>query len=696
MRGVSAASGPAETAVRRADALAVALGAALVRITVPLARAAGAFVRLRGWTDFGFARLDDHARERFGRSGHWVRDLAALDEPLASLPALATALTGEDGGAPLGRVRARLLAGVAAAESADAWIAFARRASVRDLRAAVRAQRDRGSLWPPGVEADAAREARTAAPQDSGLRDDVLGASRRRDDGPFAAGSRDDSSRAANPTGDVDDPDQRCLVRLLVPATVAAAFEDALDLYRALVGSEATVDSFVDSLVGEALAGPHPPDLEAVPLRSGPRDADVESALARSTGNWADLPGSVQAAWAQALAGLSLLELEELSRRAGTGGPADLNSQLEDLLRLENRLERRLGALLAQMADQRAWSRLRFGGVAHYAEQRLGLSRSATHARVRAARALRRLPILRRAYEQGDIGLTAVLHVVRILQGRPADVDVQQVWVRRAGEATLKRLKDEERTLGRREAEALAGRLAGTPTSHSGGDPEEVVPPAGPLPLDDDTWHGALRRAPGDSRGRLARFGAAAASSGGPDVFLRLRLSESTAACFLAAIESARARLADTADREGPSPDRDPPGSLAAARRFSVRRRRSPAWVGLLALLEDFVDTWDVPGSAPRRPGDDVRIRDGWRCSAPGCTARRNLHLHHVRHRARGGGHASWNLVLVCEFHHLRGEHGALARCRGTAPLGIVWRLGRAEIGRWYRNERRLEAGADA
>ena len=39
-----------------------------------------------------------------------------------------------------------------------------------------------------------------------------------------------------------------------------------------------------------------------------------------------------------------------------------------------------------------------FRGVRHYAEQRLGLGRSATADRVRLHRALRRFPLLREAY----------------------------------------------------------------------------------------------------------------------------------------------------------------------------------------------------------------------------------------------------------------------------------------------------------
>src|SRR5262245_45172030 len=54
---------PVERAHSQADALALCFRAALDRIAVPLARAVGAFVAASGWSLFGFARLEDHARE---------------------------------------------------------------------------------------------------------------------------------------------------------------------------------------------------------------------------------------------------------------------------------------------------------------------------------------------------------------------------------------------------------------------------------------------------------------------------------------------------------------------------------------------------------------------------------------------------------------------------------------------------------
>ncbi|MBI1950533.1 MAG: hypothetical protein HYS34_04135 [Acidobacteria bacterium] len=104
---------------------------------------------------FGFACLDDHARERFGRSGRWLRDLAALGRALGSLPGLAAALTGEEGGRPPGRVAALLIGRVASAATLDRWIALVRsvtsfvEAPVASAAAGRRKSTRRSASWSP-------------------------------------------------------------------------------------------------------------------------------------------------------------------------------------------------------------------------------------------------------------------------------------------------------------------------------------------------------------------------------------------------------------------------------------------------------------------------------------------------------------------------------------------------------------------
>ena len=670
----SADAYPVETSLMRADALALSLRAALNHVTPALARAARAFRSGKCWTQFGYARQEDHCRERFDRSAHWLRDLADLGDKLGCLPGLQDALLGTDGGAAIGRRAAVLISHVGSSESVASWVKLARALPVARLAAAVANARACGSCWPEGQDAGS-RDDREAAPHDDTA--EVV---------PTPGRSPTD-----DPTPD-DDPECRSLVLVMVPSSVLAAFEETLDLYRAVSGREASVTSFVEDLVADALAGPHSPDIDtySAPLAHVDPSRAEEVALAHSTSNWSHLLADPGPSWALALAGSSLERLAELSRIAGTGGPAELDSQIRSLLELDDEPLRRLADLMADMGARGAWARLRFAGSAHYAEQRLGIPKSTARDRIRAARGLRRLPVIRQAYERGEIRLHAVLIILRILKGKQVDRQVQAAWVQRARLASVKRMRAEAAAilrsghLGDEHAPADDGAAGddGTP-------PHGPRPNRPPLPLTDADWMASLRRRPGDARRRLLRLGQLATARPTPDVFLRLRLPDRLGRDFLGAIESARCRLTlQAGSLEWPDPEAPP--SLLAARDFATRCRRAPAWVGLLALLEDFAATWDDPRATPARSANKIHERCGWRCAAPGCTSRRNLQVHHRRYRSQGGGGDDENLDSICAFHHLRGEHGGLARCWGHTPLEVVWRLGRADTASWFKNELRL------
>jgi hypothetical protein len=68
--------------------------------------------------------------------------------------------------------------------------------------------------------------------------------------------------------------------------------------------------------------------------------------------------------------------------------------------------------------------------------------------------------------------------------------------------------------------------------------------------------------------------------------------------------------------------------------------------------------------------------RDGWCCTVPGCSARRNLHAHHIVFRSQGGGDEPANLTTLCAFHHQRGVHGGLLTVRGRAPHSLTYEIG--------------------
>ncbi|MGH9867202.1 MAG: HNH endonuclease signature motif containing protein [Candidatus Polarisedimenticolia bacterium] len=599
----------------------MSIARALGEIDPWLAAAAAAYKSDKVWWRHGFARLEDHCREVFHRSGRWLRDLAALGDAFKKEERLRAAFTGSDGGAPLGRCRAVLVARVATSRTLHDWIALARRCSVAELRGHV-------------SRARSTTAAGAGPPKDDGERRLV----------------------------DDEEPDtqERCRLSLQVPFPVAVAFDEGLELFRAVEGGEAPVTSYIEALMAEQTASGGAVEcategaagVERRPLeRSGPVREQLEDRAAPELPRLGDEPSALQRAdWA-------LARFEPVRQSLAMGEKPDPADQIQALVALEDDLERRLGDILLGVGELRGWRRLGFGGAGHYAEQRLGVSRSWAEDRVRAARALRRYPRLREAYDGGTIGLEAVLKISCVLKTAPNPDDVVEAWVERAEECTVKRLRDESRELTRRRAGIFAG--------HDRADVERRAP------LSDLSWFRSLERRAGTARRRIRQLAEMALSRPVADTTLVLRLPEEMANDFTRALR-------------------------VACRTFSTA---PAAWAGLLVLIDGFVETWDHDENDPRRPAwvTDTFIRFGWRCAAPGCTSRQGLQVHHVLYRSHGGGNEAENLVVACLFHHLRGEHGDLAACRGRSPLGVTWRLGSKDRGRHcrhysrhYRNERRV------
>ena len=95
---------------------------------------------------------------------------------------------------------------------------------------------------------------------------------------------------------------------------------------------------------------------------------------------------------------------------------------------------------------------------------------------------------------------------------------------------------------------------------------------------------------------------------------------------------------------------------------------------GLEAMLDHALSTCLEAGRQFKDYADFKR--DRWRCTVPGCSARRNLQSHHILFRSRGGPDAAWNRTTLCAWHHQRGVHGGLIAIRRRAPDELVYTLG--------------------
>ena len=597
------------------DSVLRRLAAARSRLLPASAQAADEIVAGKAWFLFGYARASDFARERWGRTGRWLQDRAALGERFRCFPALARAVTGEDGEPPLGSVAALLVGRAATAENLEHWIARARQLTVRALRAEL-------------------------------------------------------SRTHAIP----DEPDA-VVVTVRLPGPIRVAFEETLELHRAVVGSQSSVAEFVEALIADAALG------------FAREPSHVDAGVASKSSALAFQRRRIEARDEKPLfASPAFRQCARLSRPRRALGrrhthrscerverSAHLERVVSELLRLEDEIETRIGELLSELDEHRAWRSFNCEGVSAYGETYLGLSHTTAWRRTSIVRRLRGLTEVRRAYLEGAIGIEAADDdSARLGWSLPASRSS-----RNGSPGLAPRLRNDSSTKNRL-------RCVNGSSRDSRRFPRAM--PSGTA---------SLRRIPG--RGLAAVIGAGCrvldtftTNGSNPDVFLCLGLPPETARDFQAAIEIQRRAVAEQAEHLD-----EIPVQLAARARPSLRiasalRRKHagvPAWVGLLALLEEFVFTWDV---SPHRAGEATYERAGYRCEAPGCTSRRNLERHHIVYRSRRGTSDSDNLLCLCRMHHQQGEHGRQARCRGKAPLGVVWRLGVPNLATWFRNEMRL------
>jgi hypothetical protein len=98
------------------------------------------------------------------------------------------------------------------------------------------------------------------------------------------------------------------------------------------------------------------------------------------------------------------------------------------------------------------------------------------------------------------------------------------------------------------------------------------------------------------------------------------------------------------------------------------------ARLGLEAMLDHAIATWLEAGEQFDDYADFER--DGYRCTVPGCTGRRNLQSHHIHFRSARGPDVAWNRTTLCAYHHQRGVHAGSLAIRGRAPDGLVYELG--------------------
>ena len=303
---------------------------------------------------------------------------------------------------------------------------------------------------------------------------------------------------------------------------------------------------------------------------------------------------------------------------------------------MEQRLDARVGPLLALAWDHWVHRALGYPTREAYARERLGMDPTRARALVRLERAAVLSEPFARAYRTGALSWVKAGILVPLVVSDPLGRFVAD-WVAWAERVTVRRLRDDvEWALALEETDPVG-------FAQSGGLPPEARGEAG-------TRNAESGPSEHDG-GRDREIGAPQRESAEETCSVRFIGPAEVVQLFRAVLCTVRRRM-----------ERD-------------MGRLPTEGEALGAMLDHALSTWgalDTKVAARHRVFD----RDGWRCAAPGCTSMQNLHDHHIRFRSAGGSDAPENRVTLCAFHHLRGVHAERLRCLGQAPDGLTWQMG--------------------
>ncbi len=571
-------------------------------------------LRERSYQRLGFARLSDYARERLGLSARTVESAAWVVERLERLPLIAAAFDR----AEISWACARALCSLAFAADERAWLERARHLTVAEL--------------------EELAEARCPQPADPDADDALID----------------------------DEPALR--LRIATSARVRALWRRALELASRVAGEVLARWRAAEAIAAEALSG-RPPNARIADraIVEGVRRTARErrrAAAARDARDARDRPtdcaptpsGDARAgvlggpehairpehAIAIAPPVTPAVSVAAASMDSGTaaftGAPADpfaLDAQLRFAAQAIHTSGPRIGRLLRVMIDQKFYRTVGFRSVDAYVRERLGISARTAWALVKVEKSTWRAGEFQRAYYDGSLSWCRALTLLPVLDRMNA-----AAWIERAESVTVRRLTDEVNHV--LEARDVFG------------DDLPLDPPS----VDDPLPSPVAQALASDGRRTQRDADAQICAHATPEALRKL-----------AARGRAQSQICDTEVAfTGPA-------SVVALFRDALDAFSDPGDPRSLALervLRHAIATWEA---LPRHP-DPIFARDGWRCTVPGCSGRRNLHDHHLLWRSQGGGNAQDNRTPVCAGHHLHGIHRHTIRAWGEAPHAIRWELG--------------------
>ena len=308
---------------------------------------------------------------------------------------------------------------------------------------------------------------------------------------------------------------------------------------------------------------------------------------------------------------------------------------------------------------------LGFASEAHYARDRLGMSRASLRSKMTLARRTEGRDHLVEALQQGRIGFEAAQLVARV-----ATAATEQAWVDRAARRTFKHLREEVQWV------EMAHRLGGQTRRSPPGEEQLGRMQA----LERSILSGEL----------LRRVVDGLAADPEADGLVETLSSDASSSDALSSGEETAVQISGTLGSRVTLRMRVPGDLLLHYRQLErLHRRILPVTSFLGFLCGNFWQQW-VPTLGVSDKWESIYRRDRYRCTSPVCH-QRNVTLHHVQYRAHGGDDSPDNLTCPCAFCHLEGEHGGRLKILppGSNP---TWILGRTPVMQVRGRERTLLA----
>ncbi|NOY91818.1 MAG: HNH endonuclease [Deltaproteobacteria bacterium] len=354
----------------------------------------------------------------------------------------------------------------------------------------------------------------------------------------------------------------------------------------------------------------------------------------------------------------------ELFRSELPASPHAIDAELRAMCRELDAADLAFGALAARFWDASHWRALGYASDTQYARERLGMSRASVWQRMALARRVRGRSALAGALAAGRVGFEAACLVSRVTStldrvvsnaGEQKREAVEAAWLARAQQRTFKHLRQEVwavELLARLEGRALA---AGPPT------PAEL----------ERVWAMERHAKSGESAREAAMRVAEL-----PHAEAVVQMSVTLPAQLASRLELAVAAQQPAATHLGCTTSKLKLSEDVAL--FFRQLELAHAHSGLPGRFVPFLvsalfHSWrQVLGD--RNRWEAIHRRDRYECSCPVCE-RQDVTLHHLSYRSHGGGDDAANLVSLCSFCHLEGEHGGRLRVRGSAH-DPTWTLG--------------------